>query len=409
MSGIGRVLMAAALAVVVLVAGGGTGRAALTDTLRGTLVGDPTVVRLDADDVRFFVQRYIPSATFQASVDAIRVQYRTRGADGKLITASGTILVPRHLSGARPLLSTQHGTTYLKRTDFTFRHDDRHAFGTDGYLPLDTLIYAIVGYVVVAPDYIGYGASSNQLHPYVQAAPLGDTVADMVRAARTVLARQRVRTDGRLFLMGYSEGGYATMAAHRAIEDHYPDLRLTASAPMAGSYDVTATAANLAAADSSYGHLDYLAFVLRAYMETYGLLDPRQVFQPRYYRLVERFFRENHEWVDAERLFPRTIEELIRPEFLASFRGDGEAAMKAKFRENSLIEWTPRAPMMILHCVGDEQVPYANAETAYNSFRNRGARQVELSALPGGSHSSCHEPLTFQALRFFTQHGGPAF
>jgi hypothetical protein len=52
-----------------------------------------------------------------------------------------------------------------------------------------------------------------------------------------------VGLDGRLFLIGYSQGGHATAAAHRELEArHANEFTVTAAAPMAGALDLSGTA-----------------------------------------------------------------------------------------------------------------------------------------------------------------------
>ena len=47
-------------------------------------------------------------------------------------------------------------------------------------------------------------------------------------------------TTDELFLLGYSEGGYATMALHRELQQfHSDEFTVTASAPMAGPWSTT--------------------------------------------------------------------------------------------------------------------------------------------------------------------------
>ncbi len=80
------------------------------------------------------------------------------------------------------------------------------------------ILLASIGYIAVLPDYIGYGDSTNELHPYVHAATLASATVDMNRAARKFLAGINRSTNGQFFLTGYSEGGYATLATQRLMQ-----------------------------------------------------------------------------------------------------------------------------------------------------------------------------------------------
>ena len=57
--------------------------------------------------------------------------------------------------------------------------------------------------------------------------------------------------------------------------------------------------------------------------------------------------------------------------------------------DNDVYDFTPQAPMRLLHCNGDDNVTYQNAVVAYNSFIDSGAENVEL--IDGGNlnHEDC--------------------
>lgn len=399
-----RVLLAVFAVVTGLLAGTLPARAGLTDRLNGSLVAIDRTIRFPDADVRTLLNAIIPGVSQQPTLDMLRIRYRTRDTGGQLITVSGTIVLPRHLSGARPMISIQHGTTYIKQPSATYRMVSDSGIGGVGYLDPLGFVLAGLGYVVLVPDYIGYGITSNLMHPYLIADSLGGTVADMIRASRAVLARQNVRTDGKVFLAGYSEGGYATMAAQKVIEARYPDIRLTAVAPMAGPYDLATTARRLIRSGVAYSRPEYLPFVIKAYLETYNLGGLDTVFRSAYVGPIRRFFAKNSSDEEGSSLFPQQIDRLFRADALAAYQGNGQTELKRRIQENTLLGWTPRAPMALFHCEGDDQVPVANATAAQQAFRRRGVA-VELHTYPGGSHIDCVQA-ELGAVEFFIRHGG---
>ena len=96
---------------------------------------------------------------------------------------------------------------------------------------------------MLSADYVGFGAAKGLEHPYLTAAPSAAVVLDLLHAGQTWRQQQAVADNGQLFLAGYSEGGYVTLATQRAIETTGDALRqqLQASVPGAGPYDVQAT------------------------------------------------------------------------------------------------------------------------------------------------------------------------
>ena len=78
----------------------------------------------------------------------------------------------------------------------------------------------------------------------MHAATLASATVNMNRAARKFLADPGISrtTNGQFFLTGYSEGGYATLATQRLMQQSLPaEFPVTASEPGAGPYDMTGT------------------------------------------------------------------------------------------------------------------------------------------------------------------------
>ena len=75
--------------------------------------------------------------------------------------------------------------------------------------------------------------------------------------------------NGDVFLSGYSEGGFATMAAHHNIEkNNYSNLNIVASAPAAGGYDITGMLNYLLSLET-YHVPYYIAYVAIGYKTSY--------------------------------------------------------------------------------------------------------------------------------------------
>ncbi|MBC8019332.1 MAG: prolyl oligopeptidase family serine peptidase [Verrucomicrobia bacterium] len=154
-------------------------------------------------------------------VKIYKIVYLTTDESGALINASGALVVPQNLARPAPLLSSQHGTTTLK-----FDVASTAPAAGQPYVHLEALAFGTAGYITALPDYIGYGDSGNRFHPYLHATTLANSVINLLRAAKTYCATNNIALNGKLFLTGYSEGGYATMAATREIQEGISHHRL---------------------------------------------------------------------------------------------------------------------------------------------------------------------------------------
>eukprot|EP00481_Brizalina_sp_1-RS-2013_P002390 TRINITY_DN6265_c0_g1_i1.p1 TRINITY_DN6265_c0_g1~~TRINITY_DN6265_c0_g1_i1.p1 ORF type:complete len:113 (-),score=5.64 TRINITY_DN6265_c0_g1_i1:140-478(-) len=90
------------------------------------------------------------------------------------------------------------------------------------------------------PDYLGYGVSSNYPHPFQHRKTLGSTSFDMIMAVKEGLNfADNLIINDKLFITGYSEGGFATLALQKHIEEN-SNLEVTMSAPASGVYNSSA-------------------------------------------------------------------------------------------------------------------------------------------------------------------------
>jgi pimeloyl-ACP methyl ester carboxylesterase len=320
-----------------------------------------------------------------------RLTYRTTTPEGQETTASGAVLVPVG-AGALPVLSYQHGT--LTPTSES-QAPSYYAQGSDVWSVVSVL--ASTGYVVSAPDYIGYGASKALPHPYEHAASLASASADMLRAAREFCKQQGVGVSQKNFLLGYSEGGYATMALHKLLEEKYATtLPVTASAPGAGAYHKSAFAKYILNATQPLSFLSSYVWVLRTYDRIYALNRPFSFYyqEPYATRLQADPFAE----------VPSQQSQLFASGFRNAVLNDSDSKLTAALADNDIYDWKPTAPVALFHGTADDYVPFFNSQDAYDAMRKRGATQVELHPIQGGNHFSSATAYTLGAYAFISQY-----
>ena len=110
----------------------------------------------------------------QYGVDMYKITYETNDVFGQLDTASGLLVLPMHDQPTEfPLLCYQHGTINTP-TDVPSNLQGGYELAT---------IFAAVGYVTTAADFLGMGESRG-FHPYVHADSEASAAIDMLFAAR---------------------------------------------------------------------------------------------------------------------------------------------------------------------------------------------------------------------------------
>lgn len=298
------------------------------------------------------------------SVSSYRLNYVTTDKNGAKVTASGLVSVPVKAAGARsPVLSYQHAST--------FRNNQAPSIKVEAVEP--PLVLASLGYIVVAPDYVGFGASYGVEHPYLTSSPSSRAVIDMLSAAQTWRRQAGVADNGQLFLAGYSEGGYATMAAHRAIHQQGGELKtqLQAAVPGAGPYDVQETL------DEQLDRVRKLFPPLALLIDPDHLSDASESVRNEVRRLLLR------------QMVPEDGDVRYQTLFMDRFLADDKAGIAAEHSVH--LGWAPSVPVYLFHGRGDLTVPYSAAESARDTLRAAGAPDVTLTdcTTPDFGHLDC--------------------
>jgi pimeloyl-ACP methyl ester carboxylesterase len=335
------------------------------------------------------------NVTAAYNVSYFKLTYKTTNPNGSLGNASGIIAVPqKSANAASPLLSLQHGTIYLD-SDAPSNENLSIAISNPAqalYLTTaQAVVAASIGYVVVAPDYLGYGESSLAVHPYMHGDSLASAVTDLIVAAQHYLADNNIGHNGQVFLGGYSEGGYATLAAQQKLQQQYANsITVTASAPGAGAYHVSQTAVEFASS-TQLAAPDNIAFFMKAYNTVYGLNRLNDFFPAALADFIDSAFYGDTSRSAIVTTLPANPQDLFNSAFLQDFTGEGELELKALFAQNDIYDWSPQAPTYFFHGLDDSVVPYFNMSAARDAMTDSPVTFVDCSSLPS-NHSNCFLP-----------------
>lgn len=366
---------------------------------RGKLISGELVDEVSAFQLNFALTLSgIDSFVAQQGVKIYKVIYETIDAEGNVTVASGQVALPENKDLPLPVVSYQHGTVIV-----TEEVPSRFSFNN-----LESLVSPIMasnGYLGIAPDYLGLG-DSDGLHPYIIAQPTATSVIDLLRAAKVLAQQEDYTLSEQLFLFGYSEGGYATMVAHRELErQHAAEFTVTASAPMAGPYDVSGVLVETMLSDQPYSNPFYLTYILLAYHDVYGLFEnASEIFSEAYAPRIEAYLNGNSSFESLNSDLPKIPSQMLNPEFVTDFSSDPNHPIRLLLQQNDVVQWAPQAPIRLIHCSGDLTVPYQNSQLAFNHFKSIGLDSVELiNPFAAGDHSQCILPALTNAKAWFDE------
>ena len=263
--------------------------AVLQEEIEASGVNDLLSLLGDSTQVSFDVRTY-------------KVRYFTPHLDGQPDTASGFMALPVVSAEVTlPILIYQHGTA-----------DSRENVPSRGSTESILAIAAAgLGYVALAPDYLGLGDSKG-LHPYLHSATEASSAFDLFNAANTYLTSQSIDLNGQIFITGYSQGGHAAMALHNYMETNVlPDnFSVEAVSPMSGPYSVSGEMLRRLTSDMPYAYPGYAIYTLLSYDQVYGLFDDlSQILRAPYIEVVQQFLQEQ---LTVSELHGRLIEILTQ-------------------------------------------------------------------------------------------------
>jgi hypothetical protein len=319
-----------------------------------------------------------------------KVTYYSTDSQGNRTKLSGLVFIPVGLKGklSVPIIAYQHGTqVYRSCEPSNFDPNPRSLLSNpeltgalQNYLECSMgALMATAGYIVVMCDYQGFGEDGG-MHPYVHLS-LGEAVRDIVVHTRTVIEKQdlspRIRWNGQIFLIGYSEGGYATMAGAKAMQlKHDADptsLQVTAAFPMAGSYDLSTTERMAFISRDPYPAPWFFPYALTAYDRIYTPVthEFRSLMKGTYNSgEFTALFDGYHTTAEITALMPPTsVPADLLTAGAIELLSQRDSWIFDRLAENDAWRgWIPAFPLQMIHCPTDDIVPYENALKAYEGF-----------------------------------------
>ncbi|SMG43444.1 hypothetical protein SAMN05661096_03028 [Marivirga sericea] len=319
-------------------------------------------------------------------ITAHKITYMTENFDGTEVEASGLVLIPL-VRGSAKLTSFQH-STLAKDPNPAIDQENR----APSYLPennaeihLSAALFASNGYMISAPDYIGYGSTGDMFHPYEHAQTTATTSYDMLVAAREYAESLGVnmRTEGEteveeLHLLGYSQGGNSTMALHKYIqENHTEEFNIVRSAMGAGAYHKTAVG------DYIFNFEGELGFSISLYLWVMHTYDRVYSQKGLGYYLKEPYATEVSEngYYAISNTNPQ---EIFTDQFIAEVN-DPNSEFSAALADNNVHDWRAEAPIKLYHSREDGLVPYFNSVDAFENLTANGSEEVLFETYEFGS------------------------
>ncbi|TVQ36630.1 MAG: alpha/beta fold hydrolase [Spirochaetaceae bacterium] len=328
------------------------------------------------------------------AVDRYWIRFRSSDFDKSEVTARAQLFVPRlDRPAERPVLVFGAGTTGIaERCAPILEVPELNRWGW--YLA-NMLAYAGKGYIVIFPEYIGFGIPDTPQRYFSKVAE-AHVMLDAVRAVYNVFEREdiRRRTQARpsqtVFAAGYSQGGHAAHAAADLRPDYAPEIPLSGLIGFGQTNNVATLMREMAY---------YAPYIIYTYAEMYGYdeINPADYLQQRWLPTLEqdmyRFCVEEFQFY-----YPRDGKDLYTRQFYQALTENRLAekfpAMAARLDENMAGLSGHGIPTLVLHGERDiiittpEQTRFVEQLCERNTI-------VEYVIMPGARHRDTR-PAGFQ-------------
>ena len=382
---------------------------------------EPAVMKAALDGVQDGLTKITSDP--RCTVTSYAVQYKTAAPQDGLSDASAAIMMPSgsdpNCSGARPVLLYAHGTS-LDKTYSMAR--------LSGESQLVAAMFAAQGFIVVAPSYQGYAGSTLGYHPYLDGELQAADMIDALRAARGSFTAIGANQSNRLFIAGYSQGGYVALATQKAMQGS-SEFNVTAVAGLSGPYALAQFSDNVFGGNPGQGITAFLPMITTAAQRNGGSVYtvPGDMYEAEYAAGVENLLPgtlSSSELVKQGKLpefalfaynsLPQSgaaaayfgqhqlVRSAYREAYLADMLGNpcntSAAAPLACAPQNGLRKWMvkndlrsykPAQPLLLCGGNEDPTVPFSNTQTSAAYFKASGASVTVLDLDTG---DGLHDP-----------------
>ncbi|MGZ3183344.1 MAG: alpha/beta hydrolase family protein [Telluria sp.] len=411
----------------------------------GFAVGGTTINKLAPDVLKTYLEAAQPGSTLvtgdpTCAVSLYAISYVTVGANGEPTTSAAAVMVPSgadpSCSGPRPVLLYAHGTAVDTRYSMADLAGNMEA-------RLVAAMFAAQGYLVVAPNYTGYAGSKLGYHPYLHADGQGEDMVDALRAARKAFGTIGANPGSKLFISGYSQGGYVALAAQRAMQRYGGEFAVTAAGAMSGPYALLQMGDNIFAGAPTLGVTAFMPLLTNGAQHAGAALyaTAGEMYESPYAATIDSLLPgprtlgelETANLLPAAAFFaPDSLPQaggvagsfgagnLVRSSYRASYLADAKAkpcgatagaplacapanALRRYMRANDLRQFVPAAPTLLCGGDADPTVPYANTQAMAGYLRAQAMKpelvEVNLDTIPNPGDSYRNAKLSFAAAK----------
>jgi pimeloyl-ACP methyl ester carboxylesterase len=241
---------------------------------------------------------------------------------------------------------------------------------------------AFTNFIVVAPDYYGFGITEKEPQAYCIARANGRASLDAYLAAKRMIEDLNVKKGDDFVIACYSEGGQTTMSVLREISERHSEIKVKRAFAGDGPYDINSMYDAITKGDTempstvcnllyAYNHFFNLGYDIHDYLK-----DPVAKNFDEWF-LSKKYKRKalDEELIKTKKTSDLCTEAVLNTNSSLSHR------FKEAFRTDALTSgWTPRSDfdVMLFHDTKDDVVPVENFYAMSKFLKDNGIKTQEF-------------------------------
>ena len=305
------------------------------------------------------------------------VAYWSTDPQGDSLLVSGRVYLPKQ----RYLNGIMIGCHYTITSDME---------APSNMLSMESL-FAMKGYAVIMPDYVGYGLSRDKLHPYLHWRSAAKTAVDLLNCMPELLEYYGYSYPIDVVVTGYSQGGAVALGVTRMLEELDSMWIVRKLYAGAGPYDPAGTYL-YSMERNEMGIPAAIPLIVMGLSDAYDLEFELEDF------FLEPLLSNYEEWVLSKEYTVGDINYLMGSTVMTELMTEQALDMDSPLADmlyevllwNSNVGYDLRSPAYFLHSIDDEVVPILNTINLQEQMPDESGKTYDYDHY--GSHMEASVP-----------------
>lgn len=252
-------------------------------------------------------------------------------------------------------------------------------------------LFAMKGYAVIMPDYVGYGLSREKLHPYLHWRSAAQTAVDLLNCMPELLEYYGYSYPIDVVVTGYSQGGAVALGVTRILEEVDSVWIVRKLYAGAGPYDPAGTYL-YSMERNEMGIPAAIPLIVMGLSDAYDLEFELEDF------FLEPLLSNYEEWVLSKEYTVGDINYLMGSTVMTELMTEEALDMDSPLADmlyevllwNSNVGYDLRSPAYFLHSIDDEVVPILNTINLQEQMPDESGKTYDYGHY--GSHMEASVP-----------------